>query len=78
MGDIKTMTIYKDPKYTAKYGLKVCKVCEKQKPVTEFNKDKKTHDKYRTRCKECLNSNERDRFKRKPAIRTKQKPVFID
>lgn len=34
-------------------GLRVCKLCEEPKPLTEFHRDKNASDGYRAQCKPC-------------------------
>lgn len=35
-------------------GTKICKKCKKEKSLSEFHNDKRTHDLKRTICKECI------------------------
>lgn len=33
--------------------LRICRTCKKEKPLSEFNKDKRHSSGYATQCKEC-------------------------
>lgn len=34
---------------------KICKICNKEQPITEFSPAKRTKDRLESRCKTCLN-----------------------
>lgn len=43
---------------------KVCRVCGIEKPLEEFNKDRRQPDGYATRCKECKRAYDRARYEK--------------
>ena len=43
-------------------GTKVCSKCGKEKPVSEFSKDKNSSDGYTYQCKECRNAKYREYY----------------
>jgi len=47
-------------------GSKVCITCGYDKPVSEYNKDRRKKDGLRTQCKSCVNEYQREYFRRNP------------
>lgn len=50
-------------------GTKVCSKCGKEKPVSEFSKDKNSSDGYTYQCKECRNKKYREYYAAHPEKR---------
>lgn len=45
--------------------MKTCILCNTEKPISEFNKDKQTKDGYRNKCRICLNEYRRSTYNRR-------------
>jgi len=43
---------------------KICRTCKQEKPLSEFNKDKRQKDGYATQCKECKHAYDKARYER--------------
>lgn len=55
---------------------KICSKCKKEKPLSEFHKDPRGKDGYRSTCKECRSYKERDDIKTKICSKCKkEKPL---
>lgn len=44
--------------------VRICRTCKQEKPLEEFNKDKRHSSGYATQCKECKRAYERTRYQR--------------
>lgn len=44
--------------------LRICRTCKQEKPLSEFNKDKRHSSGYATQCKECKRAYERERYQK--------------
>lgn len=53
---------------------KTCTHCGKLKPVSEFYKNKRTHDGLTTQCKECILTYQTDYLKRKKKEKAQKEP----
>ena len=55
--------------------LRICRTCKKEKPLSEFNKDKRHSSGYATQCKECKRAYDKARYekvKADPEFHTKK------
>lgn len=43
---------------------KICRTCKKEKPLSEFNKDRRQKDGFATQCKECKHAYDKARYER--------------
>ena len=57
----KTKTMRNKEEYIAENSLKVCKGCDKAKPIEEFYKESKTEDGFNPKCKECITTYHKER-----------------
>ena len=44
--------------------LRICRTCKQEKPLSEFNKDKRHSSGYATQCKECKRAYDRSRYEK--------------
>lgn len=44
--------------------LRICRTCKKEKPLSEFNKDKRHSSGYATQCKECKRAYDKARYEK--------------
>ncbi len=48
--------------------LKICRICNVEKPISEFYKTKDTKDRHRSECRECLKFHKEEYKKNNPEI----------
>lgn len=59
----------------AETKMKVCTICGKRKPLSEFRIDYRYPDGHRNQCKECINKMNRERNAKKAEIKAGKKRV---
>ena len=43
---------------------KICRTCKEEKPISEFNRDRRQKDGYATQCKDCKHKADKERYER--------------